>query len=85
MDPASSEFYADGKYRLRSENLELDAAQMTAYYQRLVQDFPIVLIEDGLAEDDWAGWRILSDARATGGAGRRRSVRHQREIHPARD
>jgi enolase len=35
---------------------------MTAYYQRLVQDFPIVLIEDGLAEDDWAGWRILSDA-----------------------
>lgn len=62
MDPASSEFYADGKYRLRSENLELDAAQMTAYYQRLVQDFPIVLIEDGLAEDDWAGWRILSDA-----------------------
>ncbi len=61
MDPASSEFYANGKYRLRSENAELDAEQMTAYYQRLVQDFPIVLIEDGLAEDDWAGWRILSD------------------------
>lgn len=62
MDPASSEFYANGKYTLRSENAELSAQEMTDYYAQLVKDFPIVLIEDGLAEDDWAGWRILSDA-----------------------
>ncbi|MFC0228333.1 phosphopyruvate hydratase [Serratia aquatilis] len=62
MDPASSEFYSNGKYTLRSENAELNAQEMTDYYAQLVKDFPIVLIEDGLAEDDWAGWRILSDA-----------------------
>lgn len=62
IDPASSEFYANGKYTLRSENAELSAEDMTRYYEQLVSDFPIALIEDGLAEDDWAGWRILSDA-----------------------
>ncbi|EPG4894217.1 TPA: phosphopyruvate hydratase [Citrobacter koseri] len=61
MDPASSEFYSDGKYTLRSENAQFGAEEMTRYYERLVNEFPIVLIEDGLAEDDWAGWRILSD------------------------
>ncbi|WON76441.1 phosphopyruvate hydratase [Serratia sp. UGAL515B_01] len=61
MDPASSEFYSNGKYSLRSENAEFNAQEMTDYYAQLVKDFPIVLIEDGLAEDDWAGWRILSD------------------------
>lgn len=61
MDPASSEFYSDGKYTLRSENAQFSAEEMTRYYERLVNEFPIVLIEDGLAEDDWAGWRILSD------------------------
>lgn len=59
MDPASSEFYADGKYTLRTENAQLSAEEMTHYYEQLVKDFPIVLIEDGLAEDDWAGWPIL--------------------------
>ncbi len=59
MDPASSEFYADGKYTLRTENTRLSAEEMTRYYEQLVKDFPIVLIEDGLAEDDWAGWQIL--------------------------
>lgn len=62
MDPASSEFYADGKYTLRTENTQLSAEEMTRYYEQLVNDFPIVLIEDGLAEDDWAGWQILHAA-----------------------
>ena len=62
MDPASSEFYADGKYTLRTENAQLSAEEMTRYYEQLVNDFPIVLIEDGLAEDDWAGWQILHAA-----------------------
>ncbi|MFI8415579.1 phosphopyruvate hydratase [Serratia sp. NPDC078593] len=59
MDPASSEFYRDGKYQLRTENAELSSQEMSGYYQTLVKDFPIVLIEDGLAEDDWAGWKSL--------------------------
>ncbi|GAB2941125.1 phosphopyruvate hydratase [Hafnia psychrotolerans] len=62
MDPASSEFYREGKYHLRTENTELTSQEMTDYYQTLVNDFPIALIEDGLAEDDWAGWKILHDA-----------------------
>lgn len=62
MDPASSEFYADGKYTLRTENTQLSAEEMTRYYEQLVKDFPIILIEDGLAEDDWAGWQILHSA-----------------------
>ena len=62
MDPASSEFYADGKYTLRTENAQLSPEEMTRYYEQLVKDFPIVLIEDGLAEDDWAGWQILHRA-----------------------
>lgn len=62
MDPASSEFYRDGKYHLRTENTELTSQEMTNYYQALVKNFPIALIEDGLAEDDWAGWKILHGA-----------------------
>ncbi|MBG6025963.1 phosphopyruvate hydratase [Proteus mirabilis] len=62
MDPASSEFYTDGKYTLRTENTQLNAEEMTQYYAQLVNDFPIMLIEDGLAEDDWAGWKILHAA-----------------------
>jgi len=62
VDPASSEFYKEGKYALRTENARLSAEEMTRYYEQLVGEFPIVLIEDGLAEDDWAGWKILSDA-----------------------
>ncbi|MEX2944326.1 phosphopyruvate hydratase [Serratia fonticola] len=61
MDPASSEFYRNGKYHLRTENAELTSQEMADYYQMLVKRFPIVLIEDGLAEDDWAGWKILHD------------------------
>lgn len=61
MDPASSEFYRNGKYHLRTENVELISQEMADYYQMLVKRFPIVLIEDGLPEDDWAGWKILHD------------------------
>ncbi|WP_261641184.1 phosphopyruvate hydratase [Erwinia mallotivora] len=59
MDPASSEFYAEGKYRLRTEGSLLSAAEMTTYYGELMDQFPIVLLEDGLAEDDWDGWKHL--------------------------
>jgi enolase len=59
MDPASSEFYSDGKYHLRTENSNLTSQELTHYYAGLIKDFPIVLLEDGLAEDDWAGWKVL--------------------------
>lgn len=62
MDPASSEFYTDGKYHLRTENSVLTSEEMTQYYTKLINDFPIVLLEDGLAEDDWAGWKVLYDS-----------------------
>ncbi|WP_010448982.1 phosphopyruvate hydratase [Vibrio rotiferianus] len=61
MDPASSEFYENGKYKLRSENRELTSAEMIEYYEKLVEDFPVVLLEDGLAEDDWDNWPLLNE------------------------
>ena len=60
LDPASSEFFVDGKYRLESENKTLSSEEMVDYYARLVDKYPIVSIEDGLAEDDWEGWKILN-------------------------
>ena len=59
MDPASSEFYRDGKYQLRTEHSALSAQEMTDYYKTLIGEFPIILLEDGLAEDDWEGWQHL--------------------------
>ncbi len=56
LDPASSEFYQDGKYNLRTENRLLSSREMIEYYKKLVSNYPIVLIEDGLAEEDWDGW-----------------------------
>ncbi|EMM6517367.1 phosphopyruvate hydratase [Enterobacter ludwigii] len=61
MDPASSEFYRDGKYHLRTENSALSAEEMTDYYGELMNQFPVILLEDGLAEDDWTGWKYLHD------------------------
>ncbi|ELR8757593.1 phosphopyruvate hydratase [Escherichia coli] len=61
MDPASSEFYRDGKYHLRTEHSALSAEEMTDYYGELMNQFPVILLEDGLAEDDWAGWKYLHD------------------------
>ncbi len=60
IDPASSEFFRDGRYQLRTENRQLDAEQMVAYYEKLVANYPIVLLEDGMAENDWAGWKVLN-------------------------
>ncbi len=63
LDPASSEFYNSktGKYELKSESRELDAEQMVRYYAGLVEKYPIVSIEDGMAEDDWQGWKMLTE------------------------
>jgi enolase len=62
LDPASSEFYRDGKYYALSKERWLRADEMVALYQELCDRYPIVSIEDGLAEDDWTGWRSLTKA-----------------------
>jgi enolase len=62
LDPASSEFFKDGKYVLAGEGKTLDAEGMVRYYDALVARYPIVSIEDGCAEDDWAGWELLTAA-----------------------
>ncbi len=62
LDSASSEFFEDGKYNMAGEGKVLDAAGMTEYYAGLVDKFPIISIEDPLAEDDWDGWKTLTDA-----------------------
>ena len=62
LDPATSEIYRDGRYHLDSENRVLDAEEFTAFWAGLVDRYPIVSIEDGMAEDDWDGWRMLTDA-----------------------
>jgi len=62
LDPASSEFYRDGKYQLSSENKALSSEEMVEYYSALCDKYPIVSIEDGLAEDDWDGWKVMTDA-----------------------
>jgi enolase len=61
LDCAATEFYRDGKYQLEGEGKSLDAAGMVKYLAGLVARFPIVSIEDGMAEDDWAGWKALTD------------------------
>jgi enolase len=61
LDCAASEFFADGRYRLAGEGKVLDAAGMVDYLEGLVARFPIVSIEDGMAEGDWAGWKLLTD------------------------
>jgi len=62
LDPAMSELYRDGKYHLSGEGKVLDREAMVAYWSRLVSTYPIVSIEDGMAEDDWDGWKALTDA-----------------------
>jgi enolase len=61
MDPAATEFYADGVYDLRGEGRTLDAAGMIELYADLAARYPIVSVEDGLAEDDWSAWRQLTE------------------------
>jgi enolase len=60
IDPASSEFYKDGKYHLEGEGLVLSTEEMIAFYDNWLGKYPIVSIEDGLAEQDWDGWKLLN-------------------------
>jgi enolase len=60
LDPASSEFFKEGKYVLAGEGKTLDADGIVRYYEALISRYPIVSIEDGCAEDDWAGWKHLT-------------------------
>lgn len=61
IDAAASEFLKDGKYRFAGENKVFTARELTDYYADLAEKFPIVSIEDGLAEGDWDGWEVLSE------------------------
>jgi enolase len=61
LDVASSEFFADGVYSLSSEGRKFDPTEFSRYLEDLVARYPIISIEDGMAEDDWAGWKILSE------------------------
>ena len=65
LDCAASEFYRDGKYVLAGEGLELTSAQLVDYLANLVDQFPVVSIEDGMAEGDWDGWKLLTDRLGT--------------------
>jgi len=60
LDPAATEFYEEGIYHLRKEGRKLTSAQMVDFYAHWVKAYPIISIEDGLAEDDWEGWRLLT-------------------------
>jgi len=62
LDCASTEYYKDGKYHLEGEGKVLDSAANVKYLEGLVSRFPIISIEDGMAEDDWQGWKMLTDA-----------------------
>ena len=61
LDPATSEFHVDGRYELSGEGRTLDTDAMIDYWETLAGRYPIVLLEDGMAEDDWDGWRTLTD------------------------
>jgi enolase len=61
LDPASSEFYRDGMYHLDSEGKVLDSAAFCDYIAAWVEQYPIVSVEDGMAEDDWDGWKLLTE------------------------
>jgi enolase len=62
LDPAATEFYRDGLYVLKGEGRKLSAKDMATYYAELVSNYPIYSIEDGMSEDDWDGWRTLTEA-----------------------
>ncbi len=60
MDPASSGFYENGKYNLRTEKRQVTSAEMVEIYAGFAKKYPVVVLEDGLAEDDWEGWKLLN-------------------------
>jgi enolase len=62
LDPASTEFFKNGKYELEGEGKSLSPAEMAKVYEDLCKRYPIISIEDGMAEDDWEGWKALTDA-----------------------
>ncbi len=61
LDPAASSFFSDGKYELKSEGRALTSAEMVDYYAALCDKYPIISIEDGLAEDDWDGFKLMTE------------------------
>lgn len=61
IDAASSEYYEDGKYILKHEGKTLNASEMVDFLEKWVQKYPIISIEDGMAEEDWEGWKLLTD------------------------
>jgi len=60
LDPAASEFYQDGKYILAREGVSLSSQEMVEYYVKWASAYPIISIEDGMAEDDWEGWQLIT-------------------------
>ena len=60
LDPASTELYQDGKYVLAGQGITLTPEEMVAFYEDLVNKYPIISIEDGMAEDDWDGWKLMT-------------------------
>ena len=61
LDPAASEFYQDGRYILSREGANLTSAEMVNYYVKWVSSYPLISIEDGMAEDDWDGWQLITE------------------------
>jgi len=61
LDPAATEFFKEGKYHLAGEGKILTPAEMASYYELMVVKYPIISIEDGMAEEDWDGWKILTE------------------------
>ncbi len=61
LDPASSEFFEDGMYNLKGEGRKLTPVEMVDYYAELVEKYPIISIEDGMAEEDWEGWKLITE------------------------
>src|ERR1700730_5462274 len=62
LDCAATEFFKDGKYQLAGQGKSLQAAGMVKYLEDLVRRYPIISIEDGMSEDDWSGWKVLTEA-----------------------
>ena len=88
LDPATSELYreADGAYVLEHEGRALSAEEMVAYWAEMAGRYPVISIEDGMAEEDWDGWELLTKRLGDSlPAGRRRPLRHQPRAPAARD
>jgi enolase len=80
LDCAASEFYKDGKYQLHGEGLTLSSSDFTNLLGTWCDKYPIISIEDGMAENDWEGWATLTQRTGQESpAGRRRSVCHQHQ------